>query len=605
MKSPVLLEKNYPVLPRHGACLVCRKRKLKCDAKKPECNECIVTNRKCLYEDESYRSRTHQLKDRIKELEAKIRAAEQGIPFSRETLGSASSSSGVHSSHTSGSPKTPPASYQTQPLPPDFTIDGSPSWSAELMFPSTKTITPDSFEPTFNVYEPPKAKEQEAPPPDVTRSLLAIFVLRQAQCGFELHMGRVIASLCPGAPEPIVPALFSAMLLLACHFSQGENLKAWEGRLLERTKEEINDNITRAHGEGEGKYNAAHHLQAMCLLAHYYLFKGRLLEGCIHSSNAARFAVTLGFHQLNSRVVQPVAPANQYRSIIGVQRWQPSDAIELGEAINLWWVCTTLDFGAATLNGLPLSVDVSDITTVWPRPIDDFEDSSTLPDDNYSVAALLDPDLPLSDISHDNFKYMMAKASIVLLSASKLNLERVANPQGSDDWWVRFDACDRTVARFMQTMPPVNLARNVEELACLILVHTAIYCATVQLHSILAEMELILGAQGDLRGLQPDGTLGGLSYMRCTEACRAAALAALVIADIDFSYMHMFIGLAWVCVTEVLTREVPRLRNNGNWNLALEKERQLGVMERCMEKLVATYPILSLQVEQLRSLKTW
>lgn len=45
-------------------------------------------------------------------------------------------------------------------------------------------------------------------------SRLAIFVLRQAQCGFELHMGRVIASLSPRAPEPIVPALFNAMLLL-------------------------------------------------------------------------------------------------------------------------------------------------------------------------------------------------------------------------------------------------------------------------------------------------------------------------------------------------------------------------------------------------------
>lgn len=47
----------------------------------------------------------------------------------------------------------------------------------------------------------------------------------------------------------------------ACHFSQAENLKAWEGKFLERTKEKINDNIARAHGEGVGKYNAAHHLQ--------------------------------------------------------------------------------------------------------------------------------------------------------------------------------------------------------------------------------------------------------------------------------------------------------------------------------------------------------
>ncbi|KAG8737149.1 hypothetical protein FRC12_017255, partial [Ceratobasidium sp. 428] len=82
------------VLPRHGACLVCRKRKLqnliqwayveqKCDATKPECNECLATGRTCQYEDETYRSRTQQLQDRIKELEAKIKEAEEkGSQFS-------------------------------------------------------------------------------------------------------------------------------------------------------------------------------------------------------------------------------------------------------------------------------------------------------------------------------------------------------------------------------------------------------------------------------------------------------------------------------------------------------------------------------------------
>lgn len=43
---------------------------------------------------------------------------------------------------------------------------------------------------------------------------LEIFILRQAQCGFELHMDRVIANLRPGAPQPVIPALLDAMLLL-------------------------------------------------------------------------------------------------------------------------------------------------------------------------------------------------------------------------------------------------------------------------------------------------------------------------------------------------------------------------------------------------------
>ena len=132
----------------------------------------------------------------------------------------------------------------------------------------------------------------------------------------------------------------------------------------------------------------------MCLLALYYLFKGRLLEGYFHSSSAIRFAVAMGFHRLNSRVFRPVVLDRQNKSVMGMRLWQPSDAVELGEAINLWWyvsqflstppvspkylnaiprTCCALDFGASCLNGLCQSVDPSDITTVWPRSIEEFE----------------------------------------------------------------------------------------------------------------------------------------------------------------------------------------------------------------------------------------
>lgn len=133
----------------------------------------------------------------------------------------------------------------------------------------------------------------------------------------------------------------------------------------------------------------------MCLLALYYLFKGRLLEGHFHASSAVRFGVAMGFHQLNSRIFRPTVLDRQQKSVIGVHRWQPSDAVELGEAINVWWyvfqplstpediphihinelarTCFTLDFGASVLNGLPQSLDPSDVTTVWPCPINHFE----------------------------------------------------------------------------------------------------------------------------------------------------------------------------------------------------------------------------------------
>lgn len=76
--------------------------------------------------------------------------------------------------------------------------------------------------------------------------------------------------------------------------------------------------------------------RAMIMLGTYYYFKGRLLEGHVCISQATRFAVALGIHQLNSRIYRDKKP-NEIKGVFGTERWCPRDSIELGEAINVWW----------------------------------------------------------------------------------------------------------------------------------------------------------------------------------------------------------------------------------------------------------------------------
>lgn len=592
---------SHPILPRNAACLACRKRKQRCDGTKPECYECIDVGRKCQYEDETYRTRTQQLQDRIKELESQILTIKQQRGIARSPSASASGSSQTRSSSnpppdSSGSSHVP----GDPPLSPSSTSYLSPPMSAfspsGLIFPQTPSFlsTHESSEAGSDLFG------SAQPSPDVINSLLDIFKLHHGQCAFELHMGRVMQGLQPDAVEPTIPALRSSMLLIACNFAE-DRLKIWEERFLERTKQEIESNISRAHGGGEGGYNALHHLQAMVMLGMYFYFKGRLLEGHVYLSQAARFAVTLGIHRLNSRIFQPDRTPTE-ESVSRVKRWHPRDAVELGEAINLWWSCSTWDQGGSTINGLPPTVPLEEITTVWPCPISDFESGYTLPDDDYSAASLFDPELSyaVADVSGDNFKALLAKSSVLLQCSLKVDIERMS---AMDQWWAMFERCDRSMTRFMQTMPPVHLARGVEELMGLVMIHTAIYCGIVQLHCALAEYEVTLGSQGDPRCIHPDGTFGGLSHDRCAEACRASALATAILADMDMSFMHMFMGIGWVCVSEVVVREIPRLRQRGMIAQADEKERQWEAVERCMERLVTTYPVIRLQVEQLREKK--
>ncbi|KAH8114130.1 hypothetical protein DFH11DRAFT_250715 [Phellopilus nigrolimitatus] len=61
-------------LQRGSACLSCRKRKMKCDATKPTCRQCVKANRaeECEYDDGRQKSRTQILQEKISKLESRI-----------------------------------------------------------------------------------------------------------------------------------------------------------------------------------------------------------------------------------------------------------------------------------------------------------------------------------------------------------------------------------------------------------------------------------------------------------------------------------------------------------------------------------------------------
>ncbi|EJD06269.1 uncharacterized protein FOMMEDRAFT_166504 [Fomitiporia mediterranea MF3/22] len=65
-------------LQRGSACLSCRKRKMKCDATKPVCRQCVKANRaeECDYDDGRQKSRTQILQEKIAKLEDRIRELE-------------------------------------------------------------------------------------------------------------------------------------------------------------------------------------------------------------------------------------------------------------------------------------------------------------------------------------------------------------------------------------------------------------------------------------------------------------------------------------------------------------------------------------------------
>ncbi|KDN42346.1 hypothetical protein RSAG8_06837, partial [Rhizoctonia solani AG-8 WAC10335] len=212
------------MLSRFGACLVCRRRKLRCDATQPECNRCRATGNKCQYQDPAYRSRIRVLQTRIKDIEAKIKEIEQRRGRSSGPSGASSSSSQNESNLGAGILSVPQAA--------------SPIATPEGSAPDFSSCLASGASPESSMLSR-RGPSDLSLPGEASRKILGRWMQRKQISGFELHIGRVVKSFQPGPTGSAVPALYYAMLLLGCHFISEPELKFWENMFYERTKLEI------------------------------------------------------------------------------------------------------------------------------------------------------------------------------------------------------------------------------------------------------------------------------------------------------------------------------------------------------------------------------
>ncbi|CAE6433835.1 unnamed protein product [Rhizoctonia solani] len=586
------------VLDRFGACLVCRKRKLRCDGTKPECNRCRTSGCTCQYQDPAHRSRTRVLQDRIKDIEGRI----QEIELRR---GQSSVCSRVPSAPDRHEPIISTEVLPLQSAPrsaPILSTWGSTMYRAPDPFSSLNQTVP-CFGPNSLLC---RGSSNLSLPGEASKKFLNMFMQRSLISGFELHTGRVIRSFQPGSSEAGAPALFYAMLLLGCHFVPEPGLKFWENMFFERTKLEVEANVARAYEKDRSVYNPLHHLQAMIMLGQWFYLKGRLLEGYVYTVRATRYAVALGLHELDSRIYGHYLAVNTGSLGRKVKRWIPQDSMELGEAINLWWACFIRDCCGSTMNGLPTSLSLEEIKTVWPLALSDFEDNHgfALPSDSHSVTSLFDSKYQhiVADVSQDTASCIIAKCTVLTYCAGMLDTERISGSEVTDEWRRRFKECDRGIEYFTKSIRKAYVGCDTQEVATIAVSHTAVDCATIQLHGPIADRELDIDSQCGSQGMLPDDPLRGFSYGRCIEACRSIALVTAYAEDFEANYIQMFFGISLSFAARVFTKEIPRLRHSGCEEQAREMEQQMATIIKGMERMLAIYPVLALLVEQLQLL---
>ncbi|KAH9857547.1 hypothetical protein C2E23DRAFT_719457 [Lenzites betulinus] len=612
MKAPTALQRGM-------ACLCCRKRKMKCDGARPVCTQCSKANRaaECQYYEKKRTSRTQLLQAKITKLEARLRELESEQTPEPSTSSASPSPSLDDGSSSPGLSCTLPrnlvCSLPFDPAlfnPSDMEHDyggsvGSDSLSQIHPDPFFSGLQDDASSSGFSWQDgldfPPAVDDFLAPCPSDSgsrrlpetstsstnwwendtfcenkRMLLDIFFAHRHQCAFDVHIGRFKAALLLPAAQKPHPSLVDAVYLLACYFSRSSALTALEPHFLKRSLRGIADALQNSD-------RIVQVLQASCLLAAYFFWHGRTLEGYYHSSIAARLAVGLGLHQIrtNEWFQLQFARAGYNQGDASAPLKQsvplkpPIDEVEYAERIAAFWQIFSIDRAWAVSTGLPTALPDDDhprsrIETMWPI---------TIPDD---------PDPALDGITIPSIAgtHLSGSASTSALRAKAIALfERTARFSAAPTKEDNQHSLEMSLSQFLTNL--TNLSSQQYSLAYLVStadlvdMQTLIHAATIHLHRDALEIE-------------------SQSYQKCVWASNAMTSMIRTMADSDYDLLCPTIATCWRSAAEVYLRIRAFSQGQTLTTTAELIEQELDTLVAALQRLSLVFPIAGIYAAKIQ-----
>ncbi|KAE9398718.1 hypothetical protein BT96DRAFT_1105677 [Gymnopus androsaceus JB14] len=425
-------------LPKGSACLNCRRRKIKCDGKRPNCSPCLASRgyNDCEYENKLKGTTTKvtSLKDRISVLEARIQE--------------------LQSEEISTTPKA--TGQDLQRTGSEVYLHAAPS-SVQL-----------------------SASGYEDIPPCLVQMLLHNFMHKSCSLGFFLDKERFKKSLMVNAEgERPTFALLNTSYLWGMHLSSSANPPEQEAILASRALQSSAHALSENHPQ-----KVLQCIQAKVLLANYFYCAGRILEGNYHVTAAASLVLSSGTHRI--RTSSP--DASGFVATSNVNRLaEPRDAIEEGERINAFWVVLTMDAFWNTVHGVPSNIPyttpMARVDTPWARMMEEYTRAPFDPGFRSSrtierfLSGVLDTGIPNSVTSpRANF----ARAAILFERATFTGIQLLNNPH-SQKSQENFSFLDALIQRFVASVLPPCRAFGAP-LDCQLCVNSLAHAADIQLH---------------------------------------------------------------------------------------------------------------------------
>ncbi|KAH7326673.1 fungal-specific transcription factor domain-containing protein [Stachybotrys elegans] len=536
--DPIPDNSNVPK-PKRLACMICRKRKLKCDGVRPSCSTCSRLGHSCTYDEQRRKSGPKRgyvkaLEERLKQVETLLKTQDPPSSNNAQSNTIPTPMHGVHSTQTTAPPSIPVPN-------PNAAMGVGPDREWHFGGDSPQAGAMDDFNFNANMGVPVSGVtgsitwemiglglEEPLPPQETIDELHQIYFEKVHPSIAMIHKYRYLAAmnLAPSKRPPV--CLRYAMWTLAC--SIADKYSDLKDLFYQRARKYIEADYIKGYGE---HMISVAHCQAHALLACYEMRMMYFPRAWINTGSAVRLAQMIGLHRLDGQgleVKQCIPP--------------PKDWTEREERRRTFWIAFCTDRYASIGTGWPMTVDERDIMTNLPASEEAFEMSR--PE--------LTQSLQECTKSPDGVSKLTPFGGIVLMaSLFGRNLIHLHRSDDDDDlehdlngpFWKRHRAMDNILLNTSLSLPahlklPAGLCNT-----NVVFINMSIHTSTICLH----QAAIFKAEKNKLAA-----SVSSESKVRCITAANEIASIMRTVSHMDLASMNPFISFCLYVAARVFVQ---------------------------------------------------
>ncbi|ORY06487.1 fungal-specific transcription factor domain-domain-containing protein [Clohesyomyces aquaticus] len=530
--------------PKRIACVLCRKRKLKCDGCRPTCGTCKRLSHDCAYDE--VRKKSGPKRGYVKLLEARLQQVEhllknQETNDQSKEIRPDAASAYVANTISQGPPDASAASGFL-----------GASGDAAVNFPESISPGPDAFQTNSSNMNSAEGEfpwemiglglDEPLPPQDVINDLYTIYFTKIHPSLPIIHRPRFLAAmnLAPHMRPPV--CLRYIMWTLAA--SVTDKYDALQEHFYHRARKYAQMDEMKGHGESTITLG---HCQTWILTATYEFKQMYFPRAWLSSGRGVRLAQMMQLHRLDGAgldVKQCLPP--------------PKDWTEREERRRTFWMAFCVDRYASIGTGWPMTIDERDIMTNMPASEEAFDKSKPMPTGTLQQA--MEP---------QGAAQLQAFGGIVLTATlfgrNLLHLHRPEADDRDDDinggFWIRHRGLESVLLNASLALPDyLRLPSGLPD-PNVVFLNMCIHTSAICLHQAAI-------FKADKYRLPV--TVSNESKIRCVTAAAEIASVMRMISHMDLSAMNPFISFCVYVAARVFVQYLKTRPNDQQMNSSLQ-----------------------------------